>query len=175
MKYLVLLWLFVITSNHLIAQGIIRGKVTDENGESVIGCLVALKSNALVASSTDLDGNYTLKIKDSTQQIVVVTFMGYQPIEEKITLKKNETLIRNFDLKPTAKEIKEVVVEGKINKGKDFYMEKMKINSATTIDFISSETNFIQDSSVYLNANGEFLATSVNFQNTFGTSPIENQ
>ena len=140
MKYLVLLWLFVITSNHLIAQGIIRGKVTDENGESVIGCLVALKSNALVASSTDLDGNYTLKIKDSTQQIVVVTFMGYQPIEEKITLKKNETLIRNFDLKPTAKEIKEVVVEGKINKGKDFYMEKMKINSATTIDFISSET-----------------------------------
>ena len=47
---------------------------------------------------------------------------------------------------------------------------KYNLTATGSPDFISSETNFIQDSSVYLNANGEFLATSVNFPNTFGTS-----
>jgi hypothetical protein len=47
---------------------------------------------------------------------------------------------------------------------------KYNLTATGAPDFISSETNFIQDSSVYLNANGEFLATSVNFPNTFGTS-----
>ena len=37
-------------------------------------------------------------------------------------------------------------------------------------ELISTATNFIEGSSAFLNANGEFLATAVNFPNTFGTS-----
>jgi hypothetical protein len=122
------------------AQGTLRGKVTDENGEPVIGGLVVLKNNKLIASSTDLDGNYSIKLPDSIPQTLVVSYIGYQTIEEVISIKKGEVLIKNFDLKSTSKEIKEVVVEGRANRAKDNYMEKMKINSATTIDFISAET-----------------------------------
>jgi hypothetical protein len=133
--------LFFIVNIILVnAQGTIRGKVTDENGEPIIGGLVVLKSNKLIASSTDLDGNYNLKIADNTAQIIVISYIGYQNIEESVTLTNGEILIKNFDLKPTAKEIKEVVVEGRANRAKDNYMQKMKINSATTIDFISAET-----------------------------------
>lgn len=130
----------VICSINTFAQGVLRGKVTDENGEPVIGGLVTLKSNKLIASSTDLDGNYHLKIPDNTPQIIVITYLGYQTIEVTITLNNGEISIKNFDMKPSTKEIKEVVVEGRANRAKDNYMEKMKINSATTIDFISAET-----------------------------------
>jgi hypothetical protein len=122
------------------AQGTLRGKVTDENGEPVIGGLVVLKNNKLIASSTDLDGNYSIKLPDSIPQTLVVSYIGYQTIEEIISIKKGEVLIKNFDLKSTSKEIKELVVEGRANRAKDNYMEKMKINSATSIDFVSSET-----------------------------------
>jgi hypothetical protein len=47
---------------------------------------------------------------------------------------------------------------------------KYDLTATGAPDFISTDTNFIQDSSVYLNASGEFLATSANFPNTFGTS-----
>ncbi len=47
---------------------------------------------------------------------------------------------------------------------------KYDLTATGAPDFISTDTNFIQDSSVYLNASGEFLATSGNFPNTFGTS-----
>ena len=47
---------------------------------------------------------------------------------------------------------------------------KYNLTATGSPEFISTETNFIQDSSVYLNASVEFLATSDNFPNTFGTS-----
>jgi hypothetical protein len=47
---------------------------------------------------------------------------------------------------------------------------KYDLTATGAPDFISTATNFIQDRSVYLNASGEFLATSGNFPNTFGTS-----
>jgi outer membrane receptor protein involved in Fe transport len=139
-KIIFLLVLFLNSSYLLQAQGILRGKITDENGEPAIGTLVFLKLNKTKAANTDLDGNFSLKIDDSTRQTVVISMLGYQPIEEVIQLKGGKVLLRNFDLKPVSKEIKELVIEAKVNKSRDFYVEKMKINSATTIDFISSET-----------------------------------
>lgn len=134
--------LIILISNiiNINAQGTLRGKVTDENGEPVIGGLVVLKNNKLIASSTDLDGNYAIKIPDSTSQIVVVSYIGYLTVEENISLKNGQILIKNFDLKSSTKEIKELVVEAKANRAKDYYLDKMKINSVTSIDFVSSET-----------------------------------
>ena len=118
--------------DEIYAQGIVRGKITDENGEGIIGGIVALKSNKTIATNTDLEGNFSLKMPDSTAQIIVATYIGYTPKEELIpALKKGEILIKNFDLKPTTKEIKEVTIEAKATKAKDYYMVKLKQNSAT--------------------------------------------
>ena len=43
-------------------------------------------------------------------------------------------------MNPEASLIKEVEVVVKRTKAKDYYMENMKVNSATTIDYVSSET-----------------------------------
>jgi len=142
MKYLLSILLLTFTFiDEIYAQGIVRGKITDENGEGIIGGIVALKSNKTIATNTDLEGNFSLKMPDSTAQIIVATYIGYTPKEELIpSLKKGEILIKNFDLKPTTKEIKEVTIEAKATKAKDYYMVKLKQNSATSIDFVSSET-----------------------------------
>ena len=123
-----------------IAQGIVRGKITDATGETQIGVTIVIKSNPSVGTVTDVDGNYTLNLKDSTSQTLVVSSIGYDLVEEVVHPKKGEVIIKNFILKSTAHEIKEIVVNAKGNHAKDTYIESMKKSSSVTLDYISSET-----------------------------------
>lgn len=122
------------------SQGTIRGKISDENGETLIGVTVVQKSNKALGCASDFDGNYSLKISDTTEQILVVSFISYQTIEIAVHPKNGEVIVKDIVLKSSSQTIKEVVIEAKATKAKDFYMESMKKKSATTIDFVSSES-----------------------------------
>src|SRR5689334_9937070 len=121
-------------------QGTVRGKITDENGETVIGATVVQKNNHSVWAVADLDGNYSIKIPDSLPQFIVVSFISYQPIEEPVQLKDGQVIVKNFILKSAAHETKEVTVTAKAVRSKEYYTEMIKKNSATTLDYVSSET-----------------------------------
>ncbi|MEM9053248.1 MAG: TonB-dependent receptor [Bacteroidota bacterium] len=54
--------------------------------------------------------------------------------------KGGEVIVQNFDIQPENFEMNEVVIEAKANRAGDFYMEKVKKNAASSIDYISSET-----------------------------------
>lgn len=123
-----------------VAQGIIRGKITDSNGESVIGAAVVLKSNRAIGSITDLDGNYSLKVPDSLTQTLVISSVGFKSVEETVRVTKGEVVIKNFSLVSSAQEIGQVEITAKAEKAKTYYMEKVKMNSSTTIDYVSSES-----------------------------------
>jgi len=132
--------LFVFISSFVNAQGIIRGKVADESGESLIGAIVSLKSNGKIAVLTDLDGNYSIKIPDSIPPTLMVTYVSYKTIEQPMpALKKNQVLIRSFTLL-SQNNLEEVEIVAKQVRASNYYMENIKKNSATTIDYISSET-----------------------------------
>ncbi len=124
----------------IFGQGTLRGKVTDEKGESIIGATIVLKSKPTNGAVTDLDGNYTLVISDSTAQTIIISTIGYQSAEEIVHPKDGKILVLNFALKPTAKQINEVVITSKAVRARDYYVESMKKNSATTLDYVSSET-----------------------------------
>ena len=49
--------IFFIASHLAFSQGTVRGKITDKNGETLIGATVVLKSKTSVGSVTDFDGN----------------------------------------------------------------------------------------------------------------------
>lgn len=121
-------------------QGIVRGKITDETGQTVIGATVVLKSNPGVGAVSDFDGNYSLKITDAGPQVIVVSFVSYNKIEATVNPSNNALEIRNFTLVPQSQEIAGVEITAKASRERDSYMEKMKMNAATTIDYISSET-----------------------------------
>lgn len=134
------LFLFLLSCSFSFAQYTVRGKVTDENGEAVIGAPVVLSVIHSVGTVTDLDGNYSLAIPDTTPQIIVVSYIGFQTAQKTIEPQTGKVVVLNFTLKPASQAIQEVEVTAKAVKAKDYYMEKVKTNSAVSIDYISSET-----------------------------------
>ena len=113
-----------------IAQGIVRGKITDISGETQIGVTIVVKSNPSVGTVTDLDGNYSLKINDSVPQIILVSFISYNTIEEIVHPVNGEVLVKNYFLVPASMNIKEVEVTAKAIKAREYYTEMIKKNSA---------------------------------------------
>ncbi len=85
----------------------LNGTVTDtETGENLIGASVAVFGSSLGTISNNY-GFYSLTLKRNTYKIVV-SYMGYQDVEQEIELTKNQKL--NFSLSPKTKELDEVVV-----------------------------------------------------------------
>ena len=123
------------------AQGTVRGKITDNKGESLIGVTVTLKSNKLIGVFTDFDGNYSLKVPDSLAQTLVVSYVSFNTVETKIdAIKNNDVLIKDVVMSSSELALDEVVIEAKQVKANEYFMENIKKNSATTIDYISSAT-----------------------------------
>src|SRR6266496_3178278 len=141
MKTAALAFLFaLLIFSDAFSQGTIRGKITDENGEPLIGASVVLKSDYSVGAMTDYDGNYSLKISQASPQSVVVSYIGYEQIEAEVNPKNGEVLMKNFQMASSSKSLNEVTIVAKQEKERDYYMESIKKKSATTIDYISSES-----------------------------------
>jgi outer membrane receptor protein involved in Fe transport len=138
-KFIVLIVL-LLSLGESFGQGIVRGKVTDKNGESLIGVTLVVKGNTSIGAATDLDGNYSISIKDNSPFVLVVTYIGFNTIEEAITLRENAVVVKNFTMQSSSVEVKEVEISAKAVKAADYYMENMKKQSSTTIDYVSSET-----------------------------------
>lgn len=132
--------MLLLSIGNSYGQGTVRGKVTDKNGESLIGVTIVVKGNTSIGAATDLDGNYSISIKDNTPFVLVVSYIGFNTLEENITLAKNEVIVRNFTMLSSSIEVKEVEISAKAVKAADYYMENMKKQSSTTIDYVSSET-----------------------------------
>jgi len=98
----ILIFLFVGTA--LIAQSV-SGKVTDENGLSLIGATVYEKGTTN-GTITDLDGNYSIDVDDSAT--LVISFLGYTDIELDV---QGRTSI-NIRMTESASVLDEVVVTG---------------------------------------------------------------
>lgn len=85
---------------------VIRGQVTDENGESLPGVSVIIKGTTS-GVSTDINGNYTLKIPVSGASLMF-SFVGMESQEIFIT----DQLVMNVALKYDQSQLGEVVVTG---------------------------------------------------------------
>lgn len=135
-----IIFLSLITVSAVFAQGTVRGKITDENGEAMISATVVLKSNNAIGTVTDLDGNFSLTLPDTSAQTIVISVLGYKKIEEAVRAKKGEVVMHDFSMKPTATEIAEVVISAKAVRANDTYLDNVKRKSANTLDYISAET-----------------------------------
>ena len=138
----ILLFLLLLGVTTSFAQGTFRGKVTDPNGEAVMEVKILLLENKAVITKTDLDGNFTLNIPDNALYKVRFTHFAHDTLIESIQIKDKEVLVKNITINPrnSTKNEKQITVGIKQTKANDYYMEKIKLNSATTIDYISSET-----------------------------------
>ncbi len=83
----------------------IKGTVTDENGEPIIGASV-LEKGTNAGVSTDIDGNFSLKVTGKNP--LVVSYIGMDDQEVNITGKTQVNVV----LKENSKVLEEVVVIG---------------------------------------------------------------
>ena len=84
---------------------IVIGRVTDIQGESIIGAnVIDIKSKT--GTITDFDGNFSLSVGEDA--VLVVSFIGY--IEQRITVKGNTPL--HINLKEDTQKLDEVIVVG---------------------------------------------------------------
>lgn len=79
----------------------VKGVVKDANGEAIIGASVIEKGNAKNGTVTDIDGNYTLKVKRGAT--LTISYIGYV---------SKETRGGNVILEEDLKSLSEVVVIG---------------------------------------------------------------
>lgn len=84
----------------------ISGTVVDENGESMIGVSILVKGTK-IGTTTDLNGKFNIKLntKNST---LAISYVGY--ISQEIDVKSGQQI--KVELKPTTKELEQVVVIG---------------------------------------------------------------
>lgn len=97
----------IISPQGVIVQDIIvRGKVSDEQGEPLIGVSVKLKGTSQ-GVATDLDGNFTITIPGQNS-ILEFTYISF--VRKEIVVGNNTTL--NVVLQPDVQALSEVVVVG---------------------------------------------------------------
>jgi len=87
------------------ANIIVKGKITDASGETLIGASIALKNGAGVGVA-DINGNFTVTVPENA--ILVVSYIGYQTQEIEVA---GRTQI-NIVLKEAGNNLNEVVVTG---------------------------------------------------------------
>ncbi len=138
----------------------IRGVViSSEDQEPVIGATVAVKSDPSIATATDIDGKFTLKVPSSKSKIVV-SYIGMETAEASVAQGEMKIVLTS-----TSQQLGEVVVTGMQK------MDKRLFTGATTkIDASTAKIDGMSDISRSL----EGRAAGVSVQNvsgTFGTAP----
>lgn len=96
-----------VQNNASLDGKVIKGRVLDEKGETIVGANVWVKGTT-TGIATDLDGNYTLRLNGNPQTLVA-SFIGYTPQE--VRLSANSSTY-DFKLKPESQSLDEVIVTG---------------------------------------------------------------
>jgi len=91
--------------------GTIKGKITNDKGEPVVGASVLL-SGMDKGTSAGLTGDFTLAGIKPGKYSVQVSAIGYQSIVRDITIADGQVLEMNFQLKTGGNALNEVVVTG---------------------------------------------------------------
>jgi TonB-dependent receptor len=99
MKTFTLSLLLLLSGTMLIAQGTLRGRITDDQNVAMPGANVVLESLSIGAVS-DLNGfYYFLDIPAGTYD-VKVSYIGFEAQSKNVTINSGQTLAMDFNLKP---------------------------------------------------------------------------
>ena len=139
--YLFITALFIVLSSSAgYAQGKFTGRVSDIQGEPMFGVIVVDTNDYNIIGQTDFDGLFSITIPDSKVHIFKFSLLGYEEIIENVSVTGGQALNKEFTIYEKSLLSNEVKIEAKAVRSADTYMEKIKMNSTTSLDYISSAT-----------------------------------
>lgn len=86
-------------------SAIVTGRVIDGQGKPIVGASVSLKKKSNSAT-TDPAGNFKITVEDVSRDILVISYIGFEPIDLPLEGKRNV----NVTLQESATELEEVAV-----------------------------------------------------------------
>lgn len=142
-KIIGLLSLFILLSSMPVfgqGKGTISGKITDKaNNEELIGANV-LVIGTTTGSSSDIDGNYSIKNIEPGSYTLKISYVSYQSmVIENVKVNSNEITSLNISLAPASAELEEVVVTAEALKNTEANVLKIQKNSSNIMDGVSAE------------------------------------
>ncbi len=103
---LTLFLLFITTTT--FGQTTLKGKVVDEKGKGLSGANISLKGS-YDGATADAEGNFQFKTSEKNEQVITVTFVGYEAYNQKVML-NYEVLNLTVKMRETANELNTVTV-----------------------------------------------------------------
>ena len=101
---------FAEENENIVRQGAIRGRVID-NGKQILPGASIFVENLKTGVISDVNGFYTLPNLKPGTYTVKVTYVGYSPIEMKVTVPEGKTLEKDIVMNEGV-ELQEVQVKG---------------------------------------------------------------
>jgi len=96
MKKIILLTALFLFISQAFAQYSIKGKITSETGEILVGANIKI-ANSYRGTMSSKDGNYELKVTKKGLYKILVSYLGYESKSTEININNDETL--NISLK----------------------------------------------------------------------------
>jgi len=106
-----------------------NGVVVDEKDSALVGAFVTVKSINR-SSITDVNGRFFMNNLSEDVNQVKITFIGYEPLIQTVSLRKNST--HQFQLKESSVNLHEVIL-------KDHYLENKKRETPLNIEIVNKE------------------------------------
>ena len=112
-KFIFTLIVLILSVSAFAQNGTIRGFVYDkESGEPIIFCNVSLKGTTLGAP-TDVNGFFSIAKVPSGDYKIIITYLGFDSLQENIYLAAGKILTKKFELKESSIQLEEVRVSAK--------------------------------------------------------------
>ena len=109
MKIKKIILIFLLFPIFVLSQSkTVTGLVNDENSSPLPGATVQLKGSETVGAITDFDGNFTISIPSDSDQVLIVSYIGY--LNEEVDVSNQISITVN--LQPDTEALEEVVVVG---------------------------------------------------------------
>jgi len=132
-----LIFLFFVISFY--GQNTLQGLITDaETNEAIIGCNVILQGTT-IGTTTDLNGNYTLKNIPNGTYNIIYSYISYEKKMQKIQVAAGDPVTNNVKLKMASTQMKDVVVTGTRRTDTELSLLMTSKLSALTVNGISSQ------------------------------------
>jgi len=147
MKYKALIYTLLLNVSILSAQSFtISGYITDKKtGESIIGAIALVKSNAHIGRVSNDYGFYSLSLPKGNYELVF-SYIGHQKQTINVALTGNKTL--NVELEDNTASLKEVVVTGTREnenvRQSQMGVEKMSVETVSKLPVIFGERDILK-------------------------------
>lgn len=116
---LIILTFFITALTFAQSKGTITGTITDKDvNNSPLAFANAVIKGTSIGTTTDEKGKYTLKIEPGNYTLVF-SFIGYENLEVKVTVKAGETLTINKALGSGGYRLDDVVIQKTTNREKE--------------------------------------------------------